>query len=131
MALTDSQITFTEVAGTASITLDVYIMSVGELDQVGRDINGFTYQRDVAVAAYIQDVRIIVHRGAIERPQFYQLSLWKNQCTYLNLVDLGNALPYASYNGRINMLAPDMFHIAKIGTGPYEITFKPDSAAGP
>lgn len=131
MPLSDSQITLTEVGGTESVTLDVYIMPVECIDAIDRDINGLTYQRDVATAAYIQEVIIRVHRCALTRAVFDTLWTWSINATSLDLIDLANDVPIASYVGKIARFQPDMFHRAKIGTGPFDIVFKPDSAARP
>ena len=76
MALADSQITFTEVGGSTSVTLDVVVMPVTHVDSIDRDINGLTYQKDVASAAFIPEVTIRVLRCYITRAQFDQLWLW-------------------------------------------------------
>jgi len=131
MAFTDSQITFTETGGSATLTLDVYIMPVDVVDFVAKDVNGENYQRDVATAAFIPQVNIRIHRCSLTRANFDQLWTWMINFTQLDLVDLANDVPIASYLGHLSSFQADMFHHAKIGPGPYDIIFKPDSAARP
>lgn len=131
MPITDSQVTFTEVGGTATMTLDVFVMPVDHVDHVDFDINGEDYLRDVATAAFIPEVTLRLHRCALTRANFDQLWLWMVAGTQLNLVDVANDVPIASYNGKLARFQADMFHHAKIGPGPYDIVFKPDSAARP
>ena len=132
MALIDGQITFTEIGGTASIDeLDVLIMPVDHIDAIERNCNGETYQIDVATSAFLQEVAFSVLRCAISRAEFDQMWLWMIAGTDLNLVDLANNVPIASYNGKLARLPADAFHEAKIGQGPFEFVFKPDTAARP
>lgn len=131
MPITDSQITFTEVGGTTSITLDVYIMPVDHVDAIARDLNGLTYQRDVAVAAFIQEVEISIHRCAITRANLDQIWIWMTNATLLTLHHVADDVPIADYEGRMARIQRDIFHHALIGTGPFSFFFKPDSAARP
>lgn len=131
MALIDGQITLTEVGGTATLDLDVLLMPVDHIDHVERNQNGETYLIDVATAAFIPEVTFRVLRCAITRAEFAMLWDWMVAGTILNLVDLANNLPIASYNGRMARLPSDAFHEAKISQGPFDFVFKPDSAAGP
>ena len=131
MPLTDAHVRFTEIGTTTSFDLEVYIMPVETLDVVGRDINGMTYTRDVAVAAYVQEVRMSVFRGAMTRDIFQQLWWWMTHDAYIQLQDLANEDPITYYNGRISKLDPEAYHYAKISKGPHVITFKPDEVAGP
>ena len=126
MPIADSQITFTEVGGTGTLTLDVFYMGVDALDVINRNISGDTYIRDVADHARIQEVHIYVHRIALTRPEFDQIYLWVAYGTLLDLTDIANDYPIASYRGRLARIQPDMFHEAKMGPGPYELVFKPD-----
>lgn len=131
MALIDGQITLQEIAGSTFLSLDVLIMPVTHIDHVERNQNGLTYLIDVAEAAFIPEVAFQVLRCAITREEFAQLWDWMIAGTDLSLIDLANNLPIASYNGKLARLQADAFHEAKIGRGPFEFVFKPDSAAAP
>lgn len=132
MALIDGQITFTEIGGTASIDeLDVWIMPVDHVDHVERNANGETYLIDVATSAFLPEVKFQVFRCALTRGEFDQFWLWMTAGTLLTLTDLANNVPIAAYTGRLARLPADAFHEAKIGQGPFEFVFKPDTAARP
>ena len=129
--LIDSQIHIGPVAGSGvDLTLDAYIMPSSHMDAIARDVNGMTYMKDVASAAFVQLVEIHFHRMQLTRADLDLFWNWMITSTHLYLVHLSYSLPIIYYEGRISNIDPQAMHNMLQGTGPYVIQFKPDFASG-
>jgi hypothetical protein len=131
MALIDSQIYIGPMVGSGlCLQLDEYVMPSTHLDAIGRDVNGMTYQKDVAPGAFVQLVEIHFWRMQIDRADLDVFWHWMITSTHLFLTHLSYSQPIIYYEGRISNLDPQSIHNMLQGTGPYVIQFKPDLASG-
>ena len=112
--------------GGAHVEMFCLLLRVPQVERMFPNINGELYVRDIAGNAFYPEIRIQIPRMAINRAQYNQLHDWQRAAQELVIFDLANDQPVAIWRGYIDQVPEDAFSHGKMGSGIFEILFKPD-----